>query len=405
MTLSATPVAAVRQRRWSPTAGFALVGLVLVAFLAAAAAPSPLYVVYQAQWGFSAATLTVVFASYAVALLLALVTVGGVSDFVGRRPVLVAALALEAVAMVLFLVAGDVPVLIAARVVQGLATGTATGVASAALVDLAPASRPQLGPLLNSAGSTGGLAAGALGSGVLVQLLPGSPWVVFAVLLAVMVLLAVAALRLPDTVAPRPGAWASLRPRLAVPRAARGTFLAVLPLLVATWSMGALYLSLGPSIAGQLLGLHSHLVEAVVVAVFTGAGAVGAVAGRDAAPRRVMLVGAAALAVGTALIVVGTATASVPAYLVGTVVAGTGFGGGFLGAFRSLAVLAEPEQRAELLATVYLVNYLAFSVPAVVAGLLVSSLGLRTTALGYGAIVVALALSVLLTQAVRRRRA
>lgn len=374
--------------------GFWLVGLTVLMVLSASSAPSPLYVVYQQRLGFSAATLTVVFASYALALLIALVTVGGVSDFVGRRPVLVAALVLEAVSMVAFLLAGDVSALVLARVLQGLATGAATGVASAALVDLQP-DGSQLGALVNSTASTGGLAVGAIGSGLLVQDAPAPTTLVFIVLLAGFVLMAGALWFVPETVERRPGALASLVPRLSIPSPVRATFLGVLPILVATWAMGALYLSLGPSIALGVLGLTSHVAGALVVTAFTGSGSVAALLARHSPARGVMLAGAAALAVGTALAVSGVHTGSSAVFFTGTVVAGAGFGTGFLGAFRSLTELAAPDQRAELLATVYVVNYLAFSVPAVVAGLLVPVLGLRETATWYGAMVVVLALLVL----------
>ena len=380
---------------------FWLVGLTVVGFLSASSAPSPLYVVYQQRWHFSELTLTAVFASYAIALLLALVTVGGLSDFVGRRPVLLAALALEATSMVLFLTAGGVPVLVLARVVQGLATGTATGVASAALVDLQPPGT-QLAGVVNGAASTGGLALGALGAGLLVQLAPAATTLVFVVLLVAFVALVVPLWFLPETVRRRPGALASLTPRLAVPPQARATFLAVLPIVVATWSMGALYLSLGPSIAVVDLGLTSHLAGALVITLFTGSGAVASVAARHRPARPVMLAGSAVLAAGTSVAVLGVQTGVPAVFFLGTVVAGTGFGTGFLGAFRTLAVLAGPEERAELLAAVYVVNYLAFSLPAIAAGLLVPHLGLQRTATGYGVVVVVLALVVLLVAATQR---
>lgn len=389
--------AGARRRRGA----FWLVGLTLVAFLAASSAPSPLYVVFQERWGFSALTLTTVFASYAIALLVALVTVGGISDYLGRRPVLLAALALEAVSMVVFLVAHDVPLLVLARVVQGVATGAATGVASAALVDLQPAGT-QLGGVVNGAAATGGLAVGALASGLLVQYAAHATTLVFVLLLAAFVVLAVPLYFLPETVTRRAGALRSLAPRLAVPPQARATFVAVLPIVVATWSMGALYLSLGPSIAAGVLGLTSHLAGALVVTVFTGSGAVAAVAARNRRARPVMLAGAAVLAAGTTVAVLGVHTGNASVFFVGTLVAGTGFGTGFLGAFRTLAALAAPEQRAELLASVFVVSYLAFSLPAIAAGLLVPRLGLRQTATGYGVVVVVLALVVLLTAAAGR---
>jgi hypothetical protein len=172
--------------------------------------------------------------------------------------------------------------------------------------------------------------------------------------------------------------------------------------MVATWSMGALYLSLGPSIAAGVLGLTSHLAGALVVTVFTGAGAVAAVVARNKPARSVMLVGAGVLAAGTTVAVLGIHVGVAGLFLVGTVVAGTGFGTGFLGAFRLLAGLAEPQQRAELLASVFVVSYLAFSLPAIAAGLLVPVLGLQETATGYGVVVIVLALVVLLVAAAQR---
>jgi MFS family permease len=124
---------------------------------------------------------------------------------------------------------------------------------------------------------------------------------------------------------------------------------------------------------------------------------------RDMEPRRVMTAGSAALAVGTALALAAISGASAPLFFIGTAVAGSGFGAAFLGAFRSLAQLAEPAERAELFASIYVVSYLAFSVPAVLAGLAVPSAGLRTTATAYGVLVLVLALLAVVAGAVRRR--
>ena len=384
------------------TAGFWLVAAALLALMGAASAPSPLYVVYQQRWGFSAGTLTLVFAVYAVGLLGAIVTVGGLSDHVGRRPVLATALALEAVAMVAFLSAGDVAGLLLARVLQGLATGAATGAISAALVDLQPAHSPRLGALVNSIVPTAGLAVGAVATGLLVQYAPAPTTLVFAGLAAAFVVLAAVVLMLPETVGRRAGALASLRPRVAVPRHARREFAAGLPALVATWAVGGLYLSLGPSLAVGVLHVANHLVGGLVVATLMASGAAASFAARDGAPARVKVVGATVLAAGTLVTLVGLEAGSVPAFFVGTAVAGAGFGAAFLGTFRSLASLAGPAERAELFAAVYAVAYLAFSVPAVLAGLAVRSAGLLPTATVYGAVVVTLAAAAALL-ATRRR--
>ncbi|MEV5753094.1 MFS transporter [Actinoallomurus sp. NPDC052308] len=393
------PAAARTVRRLPRPAGFWLLGATLLVFMGAASAPSPMYVVYQHRWGFSATTLTEIFAVYALALLIALLTVGGLSDFLGRRPVLIAALLAEAAAMVLFLTAGDVGTLLAARTVQGLATGAATGAISAGLVDLQPGARS--GSLVNSVAPALGLAAGALGSGSLVEYAPAPTTLVFAGLTAAFVILAAVMAFLPDLVTARPGALASLRPRAAVPVPARAAFLATAPCLVATWAICGLYLSLGGSLTAGVLHIGNHLVGGLVVTTLTGAGAMASVLVRDRAPQRVMAAGSAALAAGTAVTLLALAMASTPLFFIGTAIAGCGFGSAFLGAFRSLAALAGPGWRAELFASVYVVSYLAFSVPAVVAGAAVPSFGLRATATAYGAVVIALALTAAVSGAVR----
>lgn len=136
-----TAVTETRPATRSPKA-FAAVAAIVVLFLAASSAPSPLYVVYQRQWGFSSSVLTLVFAIYVVGLLGSLLVVGALSDHVGRRPVLASAILLEALSLGVFLVAGDVTVLCVARFLQGVATGAATTTLGATLVDLNPPHRP-----------------------------------------------------------------------------------------------------------------------------------------------------------------------------------------------------------------------------------------------------------------------
>lgn len=373
-------------------ATFWLLGATLIAFMFAAGAPSPLYVVYQARWGFSATTLTTVFAVYAVALLVALVTVGALSDHVGRRPVLLGALLVETAAMIVFIKVGDVSSLLVARAVQGFATGAATGTISAYLVDLAPADNPKLGPVVNSTSPTFGLAAGALGSGVLVQYAPHPTTLVFVVLTVAFLAVAGTVALMPETVVRKEGALASLRPRVGVPGRVRPQFLVALPSLVATWALGGLYLSLGPSLAAGVLHLHSHLIGGLVVAALTGAGSLASFLFRDRRPRNLMITGSVVLAIGVAITLPALATTSTVLFFLGAVVSGIGFGSSFLGAFRSLAGLARPDERAELFAAVYLVSYLAFSLPAIVAGIATTRLGLTGTATGYGIVVMALAL-------------
>jgi Major Facilitator Superfamily len=398
------PIGGARHGRLSRPAAFATITAIFVLFAAAASAPSPLYVVYQQEWGFSATTLTLVFAVYVLALILSLLVLGALSDYVGRRPVLAAAITLEAAALVLFITAGDVPALILARIVQGIATGAALTTLGATLADLNPPHAPGRAGVVNGVAPIGGLALGALGCGALVQFAPAPTRFIYVLLLGGMGLAALVVAAMPETSARRPGGLASLAPRLGVPPRLRPDVLALVPILVASWALGGLYLSLGPSVAASLFGLSSHLIGGLVVTLLCGTGAVTAFVLRAWRADRILAVGAALLTAGMALTLAGVEAQNVTLAGAGTVIAGLGFGASALACFGTLARLAAPAERGELFAVAYVIAYLAFSLPAVLAGLAAASFGLHATAVVYGVAVAVLSLTALAAQRMRAAR-
>jgi MFS family permease len=353
--------------RLARSAGSATVTAMLVLFMAAAGAPTPLYVVYQQQWGFPTSTLTLVFAVYVLGLLATILVVGALSDHVGRRPVLAAAIALEAVALVLFLTAGGVTTLLLARLAQGVATGAAITTLSAAVVDLTAPNRAGRAGLVTSVATLLGLAAGSVGAGALVEYAPAPTRLVYVVLLVGVLAAAVGTALLPETAPRRPGALASLRPRVGMPDYLRSEFLSITPILLASWALGGLYLSLGPSVAAVQLGITDHLVGGLVAMLLCGTGAVTALVLRNWPLPRALLLASALLAVGTVGTLAAVDVGSAPLAALGTVVAGVGFGAAGLGAFGTMAALARPTERGAVFALTYVVSYLAFSVPGVVA--------------------------------------
>lgn len=386
---------------------FWVVGVAFLVLMASASAPSPLYPVYQQAWGFSALTLTVIFAVYAVALLSTLLTVGSLSDHIGRKPILIASLILLAVSLMLFIVADSVPVLLAARVVQGIAAGAATGALSAAVIDLQPDA--STGPLLNSVAPSLGLASGALGAGLLVQLAPAPDILVFALLIGAALILAVALLFVPETSAlrgfdSRRHLASTLLPRMSIPTSVRAPFLLIAPALFATWSLGGFHLSLGPSIIGTVFGVDNHIVGGLEIFAMFASGAVAAAVVRNGFPRTVMMIGATVLAAGVALSLVSVQIESIVLYFVGAVIAGSGWGATFLGSMRTLGALVPAAERGGVFATTFVISYLAFSLPAVVAGLAVHRLGLSTTVQVYGGFVITLALISVLGFSLAQRR-
>ncbi|VVN34932.1 hypothetical protein PS682_05112 [Pseudomonas fluorescens] len=365
--------------------------ITLLTFLAASSAPTPLYHLYQEGLHFSAGMLTLIFGVYALSLLAALLTVGSLSDHLGRKPVIFAALILDMLAMLLFINEDSVAWLIAARTLQGFATGMATAVLGAALLD----TDRQQGPLVNSVAPLLGMACGAMGSSMLVEFAPLPTQLIYWTLLALMLVQALYVWRLPETVSRIPGALASLRPTLHVPPQARRALWLSLPVDVAVWAMGGFYLSLAPSLVRAATGSTSNLIGGGLVAVLTLSGALMIFTLRNRPADKVLRLGAGLLAIGVALILTAVHSASLPLFFTATLIAGSGFGAGFLGALRSVVPLALPHERAGLMSAFYVLSYLAFCLPSLLAGNLIRSFGLIATTDGYGAVLMVLALGAL----------
>ncbi|MES2532308.1 MAG: MFS transporter, partial [Pseudomonadota bacterium] len=292
--------------------------------------------------------------------------------------------------------------LIGARVLQGIATGIVSGALSAAVVEAAPPARKQLGALIGSVSPLAGLAVGALLTGAAVRFTAFPVQWVFGVLGAVFAVGALLVLFMPETVVPRAGAWASLVPRVSVPARARPDFMRGVPVFVAVWALGGLYLSLGPSLVHHVFGIDNGLVNGLLIAVLGGVGAVAPTLLRRLPPPRAVALGMATIVVGVLLLLLSLAIHSIGLFFVGTAVAGVGFGAAFSALIQALAPMAQPHERGELFAAIFVVSYLAFSVPAMVAGFLVAPLGLLGTVEGYAAALLVLS-AVGLTVQLRRR--
>ncbi len=405
MTLTVSPavpgrIAAGSTRRLPARAAFWLLVSIAVTFLAGSSAPTPLYETYQEQWGFSPITTTVVFGVYAVAVLASLLVFGSLSDHVGRRPVLLAALGLQVVAMAVFATAGDVQGLMAARVIQGLSTGAVVGALGAAMLDLHQAR----GTIANAVAPVLGTASGALVSALFVQFLPGPTTFVYVALLAVFVLQGVGVLFMRETGARRPGAAASLRVHFALPPAVRRPLLVAVPALVALWSLAGFYGSLGPALVRLVSGSDSVVLGGLALFVLAGFGGVTVFAVQKIEARDTMLLGIAGLIAGVALTLLAVVFGSTLELFLGAAVAGIGFGAAFQGALRTIVPAAAPHERAGVLSLVYVVCYLSMGLPAVGAGFLVVHGGgvlAATREYGLAVLVLAIAALVLLLRPVR----
>ncbi|MDB5818274.1 MAG: transporter [Rhizobacter sp.] len=398
---AATPSRAMPRRiTLSDRSAFWLLASISVALLAGSSAPTPLYPRYQALWGFSAITTTLVFGVYAIAVLLALLVAGRLSNHIGRRPVLVATTLASAVAMaVLGTATGEVALYIG-RTLQGLATGAAVAAVGAGLLDLDKVR----GTVANALAPISGTAVGALLAGLVVHFLPYPTHTIYALMGCLFVLQGVGALFMAEATAPTPGALASLRPRFAVPDHIKGPMLTAVPVLIAAWSVAGFSASLGPALIRNLFGLDASLFGGIALFVMAASGSVAVLLLMQREARTILALGASALAIGSALVWTALSLGSVELFFVGTALAGMGFGAGFQGAMRTVLPLATPAQRAGVLSVVFVVSYLAMALPCVVAGIAVANgVGIVRTAEAFSACVLMLAIVAVLATVKRRQ--
>jgi len=270
-----------------------------------------------------------------------------------------------------FAFASGLPMLIAARVVQGLATGAAVAALGAGMLDLDRAR----GTLLNGVAPVAGTATGALVGGVFVQFLPAPTQLVYFAFAAIFVVQLIGVAFMPETVTRRTGALASLVPHVRLPARVRGPLLRVAPALVAAWALAGFYGALGPGLLRTLTGSPSRLLGGLALAVVAAAGSATVFATRTRSQRWLVAYGTLAVVLGVGVTLLGVQQRSLALFFVGSALSGSGFGSSFQGAIRTVVALAQPEERAGVLSILYIISYLAMGVPAVLGGILVVRTG------------------------------
>jgi hypothetical protein len=341
----------------------------VVSFLAASAAPTPLYDRYESMWHSTPLIGTIAFAVYALAVLAGLLWLGELATHLGRRTVLLAAVGGQVVALILFAVAGSFEPILIGRAIQGLAAGSALGALSATMIE----SDPDRGSVASAASPTAGSGLGALLSGIVVQFLPAPTHTIYLLLIVVMALQAFGVARLIDGTPRHRIPRSALRPRIAIPVAARASFLASAPIMFAVWSLGGFYGALSPALYRSLSGDGSVWHSAVALFLLACVGSATTIVLRRVGGRALTTAGAVMLIAGLVGTVVAIKTGSVALYLAVSAIAGVGFGAGFQGPIRTLVPLAKPAERPGMLSAVFLIAYVGLGLPAVIAGALVSS--------------------------------
>jgi hypothetical protein len=172
----------------------------------------------------------------------------------------------------------------------------------------------------------------------------------------------------------------------------RRPLLAVAPAVIALWALAGFYASLGPTLVRELIGSASSVIGGLALFVMAGSGAAAVLALRTREPRDLLRVGASALLGGVAAVLASLSLESSVVFLIGTAVAGVGFGAAFQGAIRIVIGAAAPADRAGVLSLLFVLSYFAMGAPAIVAGARFAATGdITSTAREFGGAILALA--------------
>lgn len=369
--------------------------LVAAAFLATmlgTTLPTPLYPIYQQELGFGGLMVTVVFATYAVGVLAALLLVGRLSDRIGRKPVLLPGLALAAASSLVFLIPDSVPALFAGRLLSGLSAGVFTGVATATIVDLAPESGRARAGLLAAMVNMLGLGLGPVVAGLLADVAPHPLVLPYLVHLGLLAAAAVAVAAVPEPVTREPGPVRLPVQRLGVPVEVRSVFAPAAIAGFAGFAVLGFFTAVSPLFVGEVLREPSHLLSGLVVFSLLGSSTAGQLLSARLPLRTSLLGGCLALAAGIATVGAGVAAVSLPVLLVGAAVAGLGQGASFRAGLQSVTGAAPAERRSEVSSSYFLVVYVAISIPVIGVGAGAQVFGLVPTAVMFAGLVAVLAL-------------
>lgn len=360
------------MRATSTRLGFGTAAAVVALTFWANAAPSMNYPLYAERWALAAWVPTAMYAVTSLTLVAVLLVFGNLSDSIGRRTSILAALGLVGVGAVVLALAPAVWAVFLGRVVTGIGVGLGLGPATAALTDFGGPDGARRSGRSASFATAAGLSAALVVGGALVQFAPAPMSLDEWVLVPVVAVVATFALRLPGRA---PGAradpWRPRAPFVAAGR--RAPFLGALFALAAGFAIGAIYIGLAADIVGSLVPSSAPFVASLVVAISPVAVGVTAALLRDAPPRRTLTLGLVTGAAGMSALVACGWTSSLTLLVASAVLTGVSNAALVSAGLGLVAIGAPARHRAAALSTAFLFAYLAQAATAVLLGVVTTA--------------------------------
>ncbi|AET68663.1 arabinose efflux permease family protein [Desulfosporosinus orientis DSM 765] len=377
--------------------GFIGAACSLAVVYAASSAPIPLYNSYRQTIGLTNGDLAMTSVAYFVGTVITLLMFARLSNYLGRRPVVLVTLGLAMIGCLMFFYIHNAPMFLIGRLIQGFSCGLASSTVTTYIIDNAPESPGWIGAAVTSAAPMIGLAVGAFGSGALKQYGSGSLSLIFGILIVALAGCVVLITLSPETVTRKRGAVASIVPQIRLPQNIRSLLPAASATFVGTWAIGGFYQAFSAPMAAEQLGTTNTMIAA---AVFAGMMAPNVIGGSLAGRMKTTIaqrMGMSVFFLSLLVIIASLRAGAVVPFLVAGIFAGAAWGAAFTGSLRGILNKTSQEDRAGVLSTVYLISYSGAAIPNLIVGRLPKTINLFEIALGYGLLVAVASIITLVT--------
>ena len=360
--------------------------------------PTPLYPLYREAFGFSGVTLTLIYATYVLGNLTALLFFGRLADQIGRRPASLPAVAVGIASAVIFAAAQGTGWLFVARGVSGFSTGLASGAATAWIAELYTGSDKSRAARVASAANFLGCAAGPLIGGLFAQFAPAPlrlPYLAFLVLLCG----AAGAIMLPRETVMQPKLLPDieLHPRIGVPPGIRLQFISPAVTGFATFSLIGFYSALIPSLLGETLHQTAPLVAGAIVCELFLIAAIAILASGAFASQAATLAALLLLPPSVWILVGAEIAHSLTLLVFAAALGGLAGGLGYRGTLEVTNRIVPGDRRSEVVSSYMIAIFAGNSVPVIGIGFLSAATTALTAHVTFAAVLTGLAALALLT--------
>jgi MFS family permease len=349
---------------------------------------TPLYAIYQQAFGFPQIELTLIYATYVVGNLAALLLFGGISDRVGRRKTAIPAMAIGIVSAMVFMAATSVVLLYLARMLSGLAVGIGVGAATAWMSETLEGNGTDASVITTTANFIG-LGLGALIAGALAEYAPSPLHLPFVVYVVAMAGAALSLMLVPETVEPPKAGTSLLRfSRIGVPADIRAAF--VTPAIAGFGAMALVgfYAALMPGILSRDLDVTNHAVAGVMFFEIAAAAAISIVVSKGMSSRTSMLMGLASMIPGVIILVIAQIAGSLVLLIIATAVCGVAAALAYRGSMAVMNDIAPEERRGEVASAYFIACFCGNALPVVGIGVIATFASANTASVTFACMIV-----------------